>query len=133
MKSILRSIFINLASMFIIAKTLGGIAFSDKIAVLFWAALCLSVFNIIVKPVLNLLLMPINLLTLGAFRWVINVIVLFLVTIFVPGFVIGGIVFPGLAVSGFIIPAINLSFFWSLILLSFVIEIMTGFISWILK
>lgn len=133
MKSILRNIFINLISLFVVSKTLGGITFSDNLSVLFWAALCLSLFNLIVKPILNLLLMPINLLTLGAFRWVINVIVLYLVTLFVPGFSIGGIAFPGLAVSGFIIPAINLSFFWSLILLSFVIEIATGFFAWLLK
>jgi len=93
----------------------------------------LSIFNLLIKPLLNLLLLPVNLLTLGAFRWVVNVVTLFLVTLFVPGFRITNFSFVGLSFSGFVIPAFNLSFFWSLILVSFLIEILFGFINWIFK
>lgn len=133
MKSFIKSVLINFISLFFISQTVGGINYSQKALVLFWASLYLSVFNLIIKPLLNLLLMPINLITLGAFRWIVNVIVLFLVTFFVSDFRIVGVSFPGLTFSGFVIPPVNLSFFWSLILLSFAIEAIYSIFSWLIK
>jgi len=131
MKSFLRRILINFLAFFLIAKLTGGINFQENYLILFSAAFFLTILNLLVKPLLNLLLMPINLLTLGAFRWVVNVVVLFLVTLFVAEFKISGFVFPGLTFAGFVIPSINFSFFWALILISFLVEIFYGFIAWI--
>lgn len=133
MRGFLKTILVNLFTFFFISKFIGGIDFSEKISVLLLASFCLALFNLIIRPILNLLLMPINLLTLGAFRWVINLAVLYLVTLFVPEFRIVGFTFPGFSFSGFIIPEIRFSFFWSLILISFLIEIISGFISWLFK
>ena len=47
--------------------------------------LILGLFNILVKPILLLLTLPINILTLGLFTLVINAIVLQLAIRFVPG------------------------------------------------
>lgn len=133
MKTFLRNIFLNFLSLLLISKLTSAINFADNFVILFWAALCLTLFNLLIKPLLNLLMTPINLLTLGAFRWVINVIVLFLVTIFVPGFKIVGFSFNGLSLSGFVIPSFHLSFFWSLVLVSFIVEVISGMFSWLLK
>lgn len=133
MKSFVRGILVNFLALFFISQTIGGIVYSQQIIILFWASLYLSIFNLIIKPLLNLLLMPINLLTLGAFRWVINVIVLFLVTLFVNDFQIVAINFSGTSFGGFVIPSISLTFFWSLILISFIVETVSSIINWFLK
>ncbi|HUW24760.1 MAG TPA: phage holin family protein [Patescibacteria group bacterium] len=132
MKGFLRNIFFNFLTLFLIAKLIGAISFKENYLVLFWSAFFLTLLNLLVKPLLNLLLMPINLLTLGAFRWVVNVLVLLLVVIFVTDFKIVGFSFPGASFVGFVIPAISLTFFWALILVSFLIEVISNFLNWVL-
>ncbi len=133
MKKFLRTIIVNFFSLFLISKFIGGINHSDNLLVLFWAACFLSVLNLLVKPILNILMTPINFLSLGAFRWVINIIILFLVTIFVPEFKIVGFTFPGFSFAGFSVPTIRLAFFWSLFLISFMLELIPGIITWLVK
>lgn len=49
-------------------------------------ALVLGLLNIFVKPILLFLTLPINILTLGLFSLVINIIILYLASALVPGF-----------------------------------------------
>jgi len=132
-KSFLRNIFINFLTLVLISILTKAINYSDNYLVLIWAAFFLTLLNLLVKPILNLLLMPINLLTLGAFRWVINAIVILLVTIIVTDFRIHGFTFPGFSFSGFIVPKIVFPFFWTLILISFLIEFLGQAINWLLS
>ena len=53
-------------------------------------ALVLSIVNIIVKPILIILTIPITILTLGLFLLVINAIIILMVDSLVPGFVVDG-------------------------------------------
>lgn len=129
----MRTILINFFTLFLIAKFVGGVEFSDNFIILFWAALFLTGLNLLVKPLLNMILMPINLITLGAFRWVTNLIVLLLVTLFVAGFKILPVNFPGFAYGGFSLPSFHLTFFWALFLVSFLVEIISGGIYWLIK
>ena len=55
-------------------------------------ALVLGVFNIIIKPILILLTLPITLLTLGLFTFVINAALFWFASIFVPGFSVDGFI-----------------------------------------
>ena len=56
----------------------------------FWAALMtalvLGVINVVIKPILLFLTLPINILTLGVFTFVINALLILLVSVIVPGF-----------------------------------------------
>ncbi len=133
MKKILRSIIINFFSLFLISKFLGAINYSDNLLILFWSALLLALLNLLVKPILNILLTPINFLTLGAFRWIINLIILFTVTIFISEFKIVGFVFPGFTYLGFTVPTIKVTFFWALFLVSFLLELLPALIYWLIK
>ena len=67
------------------------------------AAVAIGVINSTIRPVLSLLSLPINLLSLGLFSLVVNGFCLWLVALFVPGFAISGIV-------GFILSPVALSF-----------------------
>jgi len=49
-------------------------------------SLVLGILNVIIKPILILLTLPINILTLGLFTFVINGLMVLLVTQLVPGF-----------------------------------------------
>ena len=54
------------------------------------AALVLGLVNALIRPVLVLLTLPVTLLTLGLFIFVINGLLFWFVGSFVPGFVVGG-------------------------------------------
>lgn len=62
------------------------------------ASLVLGLVNLVIRPIVRLLALPITLLTLGLFGWVINALMLWLVSAIVPGFVIHGFV-PALEAS----------------------------------
>lgn len=67
----------NILSLWVVDVLMKSIAFYD-----FWAlaltALLLSILNVTLKPFLKLLSLPISILTLGLFSWVIDGIVLYL-------------------------------------------------------
>ncbi|MBI5817200.1 MAG: phage holin family protein [Candidatus Yonathbacteria bacterium] len=62
----------------------------DGLYVALIAALLLSVLNIIVKPILIILTLPINILTLGLFTFVINGLLFWFLGTFVKGFHVDG-------------------------------------------
>jgi putative membrane protein len=55
------------------------------------AAVALGLVNTGVKPVISLLSLPLNLLTLGGFSLVVNGICFWLASLFVPGFTVSGL------------------------------------------
>lgn len=54
------------------------------------AALVLGVINAVLKPILVILTLPINIVTLGLFTFVINALLILLAAHIVPGFTVNG-------------------------------------------
>lgn len=131
MRKLLKNLILNFFTLLIISKLTGAINFSDDYLVLFWSSLLLLILNKTIKPILNLLLMPINLITLGAGKWIVNLIVLLIIMLVISSFRITSFNFKGFSFSGFTIPVINLPFFWSLILVSLLIEVVSGILIYI--
>lgn len=90
------------------------------------AGLLLSVLMLIVAPILKILFIPINILTFGLLSWLINVAILYLLTLFVPLVEIHSWVFPGITWQGFIIPSRAISYPFALILTSLTITLITN-------
>jgi putative membrane protein len=82
----------------------------------------LTLLQKVAKPVLNLLFLPVNLVTLGLFSLVINVALLWLATYLVPGFEIQSMVIAG----------VELNQFFSLLVVSFLISFLQSFIGFFL-
>jgi putative membrane protein len=78
------AIAIMLTSLFIPGVILSG----------FWAALWVAVFlavvNVLLKPIIILLTLPINILTLGLFTFVINALLIMLASSVIKGFAVDG-------------------------------------------
>lgn len=72
-------------SLILIAKLLPGIAI-DSFTVALLAALAIVLVNLLVKPIVMLLTLPINLITLGLFSFVVNALMFALAAWLVPGF-----------------------------------------------
>ena len=55
-----------------------------------WVALFLGIVNVLIKPILILITLPINILTLGLFTFVINAVLVLLASVVVKGFQVSG-------------------------------------------
>ncbi|HEX7017513.1 MAG TPA: phage holin family protein [Patescibacteria group bacterium] len=87
---ILLNLLLSGIAVFITAYVLPGVEVDSFVTALI-VAVVLGVLNAFLKPVLLLLTLPINLLTLGLFTFVINVGLVFLATTLVSGFAVSGI------------------------------------------
>lgn len=133
MKKYLRLFLINLASIWLAVFLLEGVGYQDGFKTLALAALVLTLINFLVKPLIKILLLPINLLTLGMFRWLINVISLYLTTLIVPQFTIVPFRLPGFSYQGFSFPSLNLTALWALVVTSLLISLTTTTLVWLAK
>lgn len=131
MKKYLRLFLFNLVSIWLVANIAPGVSYGGDYLILIKSAAFLTLVNLLVKPLINLLLLPINLITLGTFRWLANVIALFLVTMAVPQLKISAFTFSGFTYQGFIIPTLHLSTFWVFFAASFIISLTSSFLLWI--
>jgi putative membrane protein len=79
-------IVINAIALYATAYFIEGIEFKGGLLQLLIAGLVLGLLNAFVKPVLKFLSCPLIILTLGLFYFIINMIMLYLVSYFVPGY-----------------------------------------------
>lgn len=131
MKSLIRSFVFNIFALQLAAEIIPGVSYSGGLRTLGLATISLAVFNLFIKPIINLLLLPINLLTLGMFRWVVNVIILYLLTITVSNFRIHAFDFPGFTYSLLSLPSVFINSFWTTVLTSFFLSFVLGFLDWL--
>lgn len=131
MRRILRSFSIHLFVLWLVATNIGGIDYQGNFNNLALGAAALTLAESLLKPVINLLLLPFNLVTLGVFRWVSSVITLYVATLLVPGFAITAFVYPGLSTNLFIIPEIQFSLITAYILLSFLVSFASSVLFWL--
>jgi putative membrane protein len=111
MLTLLARWLVNAAALLLVAYLYPGVQVDSFVAALL-AALVLGLVNAIVRPLLVVLTLPVTLLTLGLFLFVINALLFWLVAELVQGFAVGG--------------------FWAALLGSVLYSIVTLLTSWIL-
>ena len=111
MRSFMWRVIINGLALVVIALLLKGVHIAS-IPSAFIAALVLGVLNAIIRPLLLLFSLPLNIMTLGLFTFVINGLVLWMVTAVVSGF--------------------SISSFWLAALSAILLSIISGLLSWLL-
>jgi putative membrane protein len=84
MKIILHWILISIA-VFVTTLIIGGIKV-DPIWVALIVGACLTLFNMFIKPIINILTLPINIITLGLFSLVINGVLFWYLGTLIKGF-----------------------------------------------
>jgi uncharacterized membrane protein YvlD (DUF360 family) len=78
-----------------------------------------------------MLSLPLNLITFGLFSMLVNVGILYLISVFVPGFEIVAFKFEGYEILGFSIPAIQLNTFFSTLVASVFLSLSTSVFLWV--
>lgn len=131
MKTLLRYFLINLLALWVTAWIVPGFVFDGGAITIIKAAIVFTVINLIAVPILKILLLPLNLLTLGLFSWVVNVLALYFLVRLVPNLHLSSFYFSGVSFGGIVLPAMDLSAFWTAMICAFIIGIITHFLHWI--
>jgi putative membrane protein len=90
MKLLLRLVISTLAILVAAHVVPGVVVASTTTAII--VAIVLGILNTFLKPVLQILALPITILTLGLFYFVVNVFIIYLATYLVDGFAISGFI-----------------------------------------
>lgn len=89
MKLILRSLLSAIAVV-VLANFLNGVSVDGYVTAII-VAVVLAVLQLFVKPILILLTLPITIVTLGLFLFIINAVIVLIADKLVPGFVVDGL------------------------------------------
>ena len=123
MKHLIRVFVFNVFALWLAGQLLPTIRVAPTWQALLSAGGVLSILMLIVKPILKILFLPINIITFGLLSWMVNVIVIYLLTVVASGVAIVPWTFPGGGALGFVIPEIKLSYFMALIASSLLITL----------
>ena len=82
---IIISLLLTGVAVFLTDKILSGVTVDSFITAII-VAVVLGIANAVLKPILTILTLPINLMTLGLFTFVINALIVILVSMIIPGF-----------------------------------------------
>ncbi len=105
-------LLLNALAVFILANILNGVSVDGYTGAII-VAIVLSILNLLVKPVLVILTLPVTILTLGLFLLVINALIILLADKIIDGF--------------------SVSSFWTAILFSILLSILQSLLQSFLK
>lgn len=128
MKYVLRLFLFHSFSLWLASQMLPGLALAQSWQMVLFAGFVLSLLMLVIAPILRILFIPINILTFGLFSWLINGIVLYLLTVFVPEVSVTGWQFNGGSFLGIAIPAMHITYVASLIICSMVVTFFVNFL-----
>lgn len=110
----------------------GNLNFSHQIPVIIKVAVVLAFFETILKPIIKLLLLPINILTLGGIRLIINTFGLYLASFIMGPFSVQNISTNNTTMLGFNIPPLQFKGFFAHLVSSLTINLLLSLSSLIL-
>ena len=96
----IKAVISTILTIAILAWFFPNINYSSSVTLII-AGIVLTLLDKLLRPLLKILFLPINIVTLGFFSLVINVFILYLATYLVPGFAITNVMIFGLALNQF--------------------------------
>lgn len=84
---LLGRLLINILALFVVEYLVPGFVLADVAAAVV-AAIVIGIVNTLIKPILQLIALPISIMTFGIAAFLINVSLLWLTSLLVPGFTI---------------------------------------------
>ena len=133
MKPFFRNCLFNAFSIFFLSQILSGVKVSGGLFTYILGGIALTLLFLILKPILNLLALPLNIVTLGMFSFLTNIVIFYLLTVFVIGISISAFTFTGISYAGFKVPQIYFNTLFAFIIVSFLQSICVSFLNWLIK
>jgi putative membrane protein len=133
MKGLVRNVAIYSGALFILPSIVGGVEISGGLGTTIFGGLMLSIMMTVIKPILNVISFPFNLMTLGFFSIFTNAFILYLLTIFVTGIMIHPYKSGGLNIFGFVVPPITFNTLFAFLASALVLAMIVTIIKWLIE
>ena len=132
MKTFLRISAVNGFSLFILDQSISGVIISGGLRVFILGGVFLTILGVTLKPVFNLISIPLNMVTLGLFSFLSNALLLYILTILVTEIKIEAFNFEGFSWAGFVIPEFQLNTFLAYIVCATLLSVVQAIINWLI-
>ncbi len=134
MKNILRIYLFHLFALLVVTELLKpGFSIGGGTQNFLLAALVISLLNVLLKPLLKILFLPITALTVGLFSFIIIIGVFYVFTRLVPEITIQTWNFPGYQLFGFEIVGFEMSMHLTLAIAALLVSLITNFLFFLIK
>lgn len=132
-RKFLRSLVYSAVALFLTSQIIPGFEIAPGLFNLLIVTLVLTLLNWLVRPLVKLLLLPINLVTLGAFRWLTTIVILYLLTWVIPEVNIFSFPLHTIPVIGIVLPQIFVGKFIATLLTTLSFTTIRRLIVWLTK
>ncbi len=133
MRFFLRKYFIITVSIFVLKEIIPAIGTPSLWKDFFYASFLLALLFLIFRPIANLIALPINLLTLNLFSWIINILVFYLWTLLQPAIKINNWQIPSIAIGPLAFQSLTLQSFQVLVVAAILLTVIIQFFNWLIK
>jgi len=130
-KGLIRSVFINAFALYVISRLIGGFHLEPGLQSFVVVTLVFSAIHLTLKPILKLILGFINFLTLGFLSLLIDIAILYILSIYLPQISFSDWLFPGFSTSSIAIAPYNFNRIGSTIISAVSINVIRSFLSYI--
>ncbi|MDP2860582.1 MAG: phage holin family protein [bacterium] len=133
MKRIVKSFLVTAAGVYLTAFFIPGFSYGKTAQDLATITVSLILLNSFVRPIIKIVLLPLNIATFGLLFWLANVIVVYITSLLLPAVRFSSWAFSGYYYHGLIIPAVNFSPLVTLVTAAILIGIISSVLSWLLE
>jgi putative membrane protein len=133
MKTVIRSIAIYLFALYFLPQMIPGFTMDGGFGTMITAAITLALMFLVLKPILNVISFPVNMVTLGLFSIITNAFILYLLTVIVPEVTVQPFSYPRFELFGVIIPKLTFNTFFAYVYSAFVLATINTVIRWLIK
>ncbi len=131
MRGILRNVLLYAFALYVTQMIFSGLVLHGGIRTLIVGGILLAIGFKVIKPVLSVISLPFNMLSLGLFSVFITAFILFLITLVYPAIDVKAFTFYGLSFWGIEIHKFYVSLLLSYCLISVTIYLITKAINWL--
>lgn len=131
MKGFLQETAINSVALYATLNLFSGLAVSGGFWGIFTASILITIGFRILKPVINLITLPLNVITFGLFQALVIAFIVFLITLIYPQMQISEFQFQGAQFMGVSISPFFVSLFLSYIIISVTIYLVNRSLFWL--
>lgn len=131
MKRQIRSFLISLIGLKVLLEYIPGIELEGDIQTFFLVSATLFIVSLLIKPVVKIILLPINAFTINFVSLIVNFAALFLITFIIPQFQISAFEFAGYSYYGFVIPALLVNQLATLVIADIIYSFVGLILHWV--
>lgn len=133
MKSLLKSLLTYLLSIHLLSLIIPSVVLPSSFINYSFAVIIYIILFKIIRPVLNILILPLNLLTLNLSSWILNILLFYFWIILTPGISVSQWNFGGVSLGIISLSSVTL-YAWQVIILSAILLfLIVKFINWLIK